>query len=494
MDPGEADPDKRYSVVVLSRRINPDEEAMLREYLRHGGALLACVSHCSGLVKAVDEQVRIRYIRPDMSGKIRGLSLLDVETDGMLPREANSFRTNDNVFALFAGELLGGIAVVFPFDPGYILEDFRATERYFYARPERLPSERVSRTGKGEVFHLLHEALVYLHQERGLPYARLWPFPDGAMNVFAFRIDTDGGTQGQIDELYRQVAAAGINASWFLDVASHESWLNRFSKMEGQEIGLHCYQHRVFLDGARDTENITHGRMAMRDAGLTANAFVAPFGFWSPEFGKIIDALNFEYSSEFGWAYDALPHFPISSNTRHRTLQIPVHPVSVGNLRKAGYTATEMIRYFRDVVDWKVLRGEPLFFYHHPGHRYPDVVESILESGRAGATHTMSLGAFASWWKERLSVVPAFCLEGDRLTSHDNRQADGTESKRVCFEFTTAKGLTGISPMHSSIDLTGVHEERRREFVPPEDLQRIREFDLRGEIGRQFTRIQRRFT
>ena len=494
MNPSVAEPEKAYSVVVLCRKITPDEEANLREYLHHGGALLACVSHCAGLVKAVNEQVRIRYIQPDASQKIPGLSLLDVESEGVLPREANTFRTNDHFFAVFAGELLGGAAVVLPFDPVEVMEDFRAMERYFYARPDRLPSERVSRTGKGEMLHLLHSSLMFLHHERGLPYARLWPFPDGAKNVFAFRIDTDGGTRDQIDELYRQVAAAGINGSWFLDVASHESWLGRFAGMTGQEIGLHCFEHRVFLDEARDADNIVRGRDAMRAAGLSADSFVAPFGFWSPELGKIIDGQKFEYSSEFGWAYDALPHYPVSSHTRYRTLQIPIHPVSVGSLRKAGYTSAEMIQYFRDVIDAKILRNEPLFFYHHPGHRYPEVVQAILECGTSGATQTMSLGAFASWWKDRLSVVPGFCLEGDRLTSHDSGRSEGKEGKPVWFEVRTTKGQAGLFPLRSSVELQGVQADRKGEFVHPEDVQRIREFDLRGEIGRQFTRIQRRFT
>jgi hypothetical protein len=483
-----------FSVVILSREATPDEQSLLREYLRAGGALISYSGYCTGLATVLKDPVQIRYIRPDSSERFRGSSLLDVESQGMLPQEANAFRTDENLFAIFAGELGGGVAIILPFEPGELVEDFGASERYFYARPERLPSERVSRRGKGEMLHLLHGMLAYLHHQRGLPYARLWQFPDGAGNVFGFRVDTDGGTLSEIDELYTQLREADLSCSWFLDVGSHETWLDRFRMMEGQEIGLHCYTHRVYLDRSRDSENIVRGLSAMRTAGLAANAFVAPFGFWSPELGNTIDQYGFAYSSEFGWAYDTLPLHPVCRNTRFTTLQVPIHPISIGSLRKAGYSSAEMIRYFQDVMERKTLRHEPLIFYHHPGHRYPDVVQSILDRAMATQARTMSLGAFASWWKERAAVVPSFCLDDGRLISGDRNPHPPPTSNQMWFEVAAKDGSSAVFPLGSTLTLKDVAGNAHPEYSPPEDIARIREFDLRGAIGRQFTRFQRRFT
>ena len=56
--------------------------------------------------------------------------------------------------------------------------------------------------------------------------------------------------------------------------------------MERQEIGLHCFDHRIYLDASRDEENIRRGIAAMKEAGLSPASFAAPFGFWSPDLGK----------------------------------------------------------------------------------------------------------------------------------------------------------------------------------------------------------------
>jgi len=208
--------------------------------------------------------------------------------DGTAPREANCCRTHENSFAIFAGELLGGVAVVLPFDPGNVMQDFRASERYFYADPERLPSERVSRVAKGEVLHLVHSSLAYVHT-CGDSLRSIVPDAAGCKNVFAFRIDTDKGTREEIDALDVIAGEYRMAFSWFLDVKSHEDWLSRFRAMEGQEIGLHCYEHRVYLDALKDGANIRRGITAMKAAGLVPRSYAAPFGFWSPDLARIVD-------------------------------------------------------------------------------------------------------------------------------------------------------------------------------------------------------------
>ena len=484
-------PPGAFSVIVAARNLLGDDLAFTRDYLRQGGAVFGSSRFLGGLLGGAGDAVKLTHLVPGPEDRLRGLSLIDVESSGSIPREANSLRTQENALAVFAGELMGGLAVVTPFDPGEAMEDFRAVERYFYARQERLPSERVSRVSKGELLHLVRSAVEYLHHGRGMPFASLSPFPSGAVSVCAVRIDTDGGTPEEIDELRRISTETHIPFTWFLDAGSHASWLGRFRGMQEQEVGLHCFEHRIFLDAAKDEENIRRGMTLMREAGLEPSSFAAPFGFWSPDFGRAIDRAGFHYSSEFSWAYDALPHYPVSYGGRYATLQVPVHPVAIGTLRRCGYTPVQMTQYFQQVVSGKLLRRDPLFFYQHPGHREWDVVRELCKSLRDSGARPLTLGQYASWWSVRRALRPRLTLEGESVVaSLDNPPAPAVAAgAEVCV---TRKGGEV-----SFVPLPGVEtgKERRRStaFVPPDDIARTREFDLRGEIGRQFTRLQRRF-
>lgn len=487
--PGDADP-AGCSAIVVCRRLSGDEASFLREFLRSGGAFIGYAGYLPGLAEGAAAPFRIRYLEPGGHPVLPGLSLMDVEYDGLLPREANCLRTEDNVFAAFVGEMHGGWGVVTPFDPGLAMEDFRAAERYFYARPERLPSERVSRVAKGEVLHLVHAALQHLHHVRGLPYAHLAQFPAGCSSVFALRIDSDAGTREEVNRLAAIAREYGIGFSWFVDAGSHEGWLRRFAELPGHEVGLHCYQHRIFLDASKDAANVRRGLDAMRDAGVPVRAFAAPFGFWSPDLGRTLDDAGFAYSSEFGWAYDTLPHRPVIGGGRFKTLQVPVHPVSIGNLRKAGFTPAQMRTYFADVTARKLSRGEPLFFYHHPGHHEWGVVRAFCELAISRQALPMTLGRFAEWWERRAGVTVQILIQGDTI---ETAPAGGSYAVDAACIVSRRGGETAEVGLGAAIPLKNLAWKQEQEFMAPADIKRTREFDLRGAIGRQFTRLQRRF-
>jgi hypothetical protein len=484
-------PPGTFSAIVTASRLNRDELAFVREYLRSGGAVLGSSVFLNGLLEGSGDPVRLSYLIPEAGGRIQGLSLMDVETTGFIPREANCLRTHENVYAVFAGELHGGLAVVTPFDAGEAMEDFRAVERYFYARPERLPSERVSRVAKNELLHFVTSALEYLHHGRGIPFACLSPFPGGAVSVFAFRIDTDNGTPEEITELYRISSQSKVPFTWFLDAGSHKSWLRRFAELELQEIGLHCFDHRIYLDASKDEENIRRGLAAMNESGLAPSSFAAPFGFWSPDLGRAIDRAGFRYSSEFAWAYDSLPHYPAARAGRYATLQVPVHPIAIGSLRKSGYAPPQMIQYFHDVAAAKLSRREPLIFYHHPGHQHWDVVRDLCDHCRGLGARAVTMGEYAAWWSSRRMLRPSFRVDGDSVVTSIEGDVPGAGACDVSVCISRKGGeetLVPLLPGDSGKERHGVQP-----YFPPADIARIREFDLRGEIGRQFTRLQRRF-
>ncbi len=480
-----------FSAIVAAKPLGGAERDFVRDYLKEGGAVLGSSLFLEGLIERTEDPVRLSYLAPEKEGGIGGLSLLDVESTGWLPREANCMRTSENVYAVFAGELLGGLAVVPPFDPGEAMEDFRAVERYFYARQERLPSERVSRVSKGELTHFVVRALEFLHHGRGIPFAHLSPVPAGTPGVFAFRIDTDAGTRSEIDDLYAISRDLNVPFSWFLDAGSHRSWLARFAEMERQEIGLHCFDHRIYLDAAKDEENIRRGVVAMNEAGLSPVSFAAPFGFWSPDLGRAIDNAGFRYSSEFAWAYDALPHFPVSAGGRFRTLQVPVHPVAIGGLLRSGYSPVQMSEYFHSVVAGKLLRREPLFFYHHPGHRNWDVVRDLCEHALGSGARPVKMGEFAAWWQCRRALRPVFRVDDGSVVTSLEENSPSSGNCGVEVRISRRGGEEVVVPLTE--DDRGRERHSLPRYAPPADILRTREFDLRGEIGRRFTRLQRRF-
>jgi hypothetical protein len=258
------------------------------------------------------------------------------------------------------------------------------------------------------------------------------------------------------------------------------------------EVGLHCYDHRIYLDAVKDRENIRKGAAAMTGAGIPPAGFAAPFGFWSPDVGKAIDAGHFGYSSEFSWACDCFPHYPMDETARYATLQVPVHPIAIGGLLRAGATPAQMVQYYQDIVAIKLARDEPLFFYHHPGHRHWDVVQDLCDRCLQSGARAVTLGAYAAWWKKRALLEPSFGLEGDQaVTTAPGAHPDpGDWGVSVII---TRKGGTRVSIPLGESD-AGRQPRAAEPYSPPEDITRIREFNLRGEIGRQFTRFQRKFT
>jgi hypothetical protein len=481
-----------YSALVVCRALTAGERSTVRSYLRGGGALFGYVGYLPGIAESAGEEFALHYLWGEPHAALIGIRLLDVETVAILPREANCLRTEENEFGVFAGECEGGAAVVTPFDPGLIMEDFRSVERYFPAGPERLPSERVSRVSRAELLHFVHGALEFLHHGRGLLYVRLDAVPAGVENVFAFRVDTDGGSRADIDRLYDVARNRRIGFSWFLDVGSHRTWLDRFAAMEGQELGLHCYDHRVYLDRERDLKNIRRARAAMSEAGLPSQAFAAPFGFWSPDLGRIIDGEGFAYSSEFGLAYDTLPFTPAVGNVRFATLQVPIHPVSIGSLRMIGYSRSQMTAYYRGVIERKMSLREPLFFYHHPGHRAWDVVERICTMSTMPMIKAVTMGQYAAWWKHRGAARPRAHLEGGIIDV--GLEAPLAGDADLAFRVSRPGGEEAVVASGMAIPSERLNWKRNPPHEIPDDVRRIREFNLRGEIGRQFTRFQRRFT
>lgn len=479
------------SVLAVNHPLDDSEKKQVEAYLQSGGAVLGYAEHLRGVCGTTSRREQLDYLVADHDEVFPAISLVDAGILADIPQEANCLRTQQNTLGVFAGPLGGGHAVIFPFDAAVLMADARAANKSFYSARERLPSERVSLVGKGEMRRLLHRALEYLHHAQNLPYTHVWYFPHGAENLFAFRIDSDKGSRKEIDELYEVARENDIRMSWFLDVKNHEEWLEHFAFLSGQEIGIHCYEHQTYETYDANLKNILKAKHKLEHAGISSPGFTAPFGIWNVELARALDQIGFEYSSEFSFAYDTLPFYPSDGEKTFTTLQVPIHPICIGSVRKIGSTMEQTKEYFRRVMDEKQLRNEPLFFYHHPTHHCWDVVQFMFQYVKEKGIGNTTMLDYARWWKKRLRYRPEIVFENDQLKTQSSKQPDDSVGLRVVKPDKSEAFVVASA----EIDLQSLTWRPARPVAnAPSDIRRIREFDPRGMLGDLFTTLTRKFS
>ena len=483
---------ERCSILVINRSLNSDERKSVQAYLEKGGAVLGSAAEMDGVAGTTSWKSRVEYMVPDEEAVFGEVSLMDIGKDCSIPREANALRIQTNSLALFAGPLLGGHAIILPFSVAELSGDNRVADKSFYASSDRLPSERVSLVSRGELRHLLHRSFEYLHHIRGIPYIHLWYFPEGSKNIFAFRVDTDGAPRKDIDDLYRIARDHDIPLTWFLDVKSHEDWLHHFAFMADHEMGVHCYEHLVYPDVQSNLVNIGRAKHLMEVAGVTPVGFAAPFGSWNTALAEVTDKLGFSYASEFSFAYDTFPCYPLNNAIAFSTLQVPIHPICIGSLRKVGYSGRHMMEYFSMTAKRKLDRYEPLFFYHHPSHQRWEVVRSLFEFVKDRSITAMTLGRYASWWERRLSCrwEGFYVVEGEKPVIHV--VSDGRIGADHWLHLTKPEGSESFTPFAGVLDLRALHWVPTPASRAPADIRRIRDFDPRKMLRDVYERMVRR--
>ncbi len=477
------------SVVFVGRVPRGEECSVLRAYLRGGGAVVGSAEDLSELLNIPVREERVRFLRDDRDER-PWFDLIDLDRRCFIPREANAFRTDENTAAAFIGEWMGGVVGMLPFRIEDIIASGRAVVRQFASPYDRLPYERVSATSLNEVRHALHRLLEDLHHRRGIPYVRAGLFPEGWESALALRLDTDRARPDHIEAFWTLSEDMGMPFTWFVDTGSHVEWLNVFHEMSGQEIGIHCFGHQEFRTAAECSADISRARNLLLAAGVRTQSYAAPYGVWSSSTGEAVEETGMEYSSEFGAGYDGVPFYPFAGGESFRTLQVPVHPISPGALRRSGYTHERMEKYFFEVVRRKRQRGEPVFLYDHPVHECSDVIRSVLEVALDLGARRWTLGEYAAWWRHRLEFVDSMHVSlvgGDIVMMSDHPAETGQWG-----ELSTPRGVCTLRPgVPLSLENADVVEFSHYSSI--DRVQRIRESDLRTELGTAIVNLIRRF-
>ncbi|MFO7444834.1 MAG: polysaccharide deacetylase family protein, partial [Ignavibacteriaceae bacterium] len=296
--------------------------------------------------------------------------------------------------------------IIFP--SGFVssVSDNRVIRKNFYSDyAQKETNEKVSVVSKGTVRYYVQAALEELFRFRKLPFVNLWHFPNGAENVFLFRIDTDFGKREQVDNLYKVIEKNNIKASWFLEVKSCEDWLSRYKEFQNQELSLHCYTHKVFNSYKNNFREISKGLEVLKSSGIFPKGFAAPYGEWNYSLAKSINDLSFEYSSEFGYAYDCYPFRPVLKTGDSKILQIPIHPVSMGRLHWGGHSEENILNYFYNLTEQKIKAQEPVALYTHPFEERFNLLDLIFKKIKSYGIPNYTFAEFGSWWNKREEFV-----------------------------------------------------------------------------------------
>ena len=470
---------ENFAVAITNRHLWRDEVESVEGFVREGGGVLDIGSFLHRIRPEEICRGWLTSVFPDQADPLFSqIPLLDLDGRGISTRHGWIERGLLGYSPLGSGRVASlGI------DPGAMMENHIPRTKRFPGIDGRHPAERVARLSKGEVGLLVERILASLFAEGGLPMIRKRSFPEDAENIFCFRVDSDYGKREQIDALYDVAHSTSTPMTWFIHTEGHTGWLSRFAEFENQEIALHCARHRTFPDKERNRTNIREARRALQEAGMEVKGYAAPNGIWHHNLAEVIDEEGFAYSTEFTLACDAFPFHPILplhrrvNNHFYRTLQVPIHPVSVGNLARVGIPDERMVDYYRGVIDRKIQTHQSIIFYHHPTHERWDVVEGIIESGRRKGVRFMSFGEYANWWQLRERAQIEGSVEGDQLFLRSRER-----EKEVHVDILFPDGTTGQIQNDGQHGMTDISRRSPHEFsssqIPQEKIDHLRNFSF----------------
>ena len=119
--------------------------------------------------------------------------------------------------------------------------------------------------------------------------------------------------------------------------------MEQFSGMQNQEIGLHCYNHKVTNQHNSIKLDVNKGIYILNKANIPFCGYAAPYGEWNIPLANAMEEADFTYSSEFTLDYDNLPFYPYLNSRFSSVLQVPIHPICLGRLKNAHHNEDDII-------------------------------------------------------------------------------------------------------------------------------------------------------
>jgi peptidoglycan/xylan/chitin deacetylase (PgdA/CDA1 family) len=403
-------------VLIVSKTQTPQGRDNLINYLNNGGCILTEADIASHLIDLELQKNHIKYLFDPEGPIFNNVNICDLDIKCSVDKKARYLKDQKGRKSTSLHSIGKGFLFILPSDfTDSILEKKIVRKNFPTQVQNAFPSERVSSVSKGSVRHIIYNSLRILFHKKDLPFLHLWNFPNNKQTIFSFRVDTDSASKSDIESLYQICKSNNISATWFVDVESRENYIDYFSMMENQEIGYHCYTHRIYSDYNSNYQDIARGLSVLKNTGIELKGYAAPFGEWNFQLGRLIEKMGFEYSSEFGCDYDDLPFFPYIGDQFSTTLQIPIHPISSRRLFLAKHNDQEMVEYYLQVMQQKLFLNEPIIVYHHPIHGHFEIFDQIFKKMNKRNIPNMNLYDFNWWWRRRLNTKWYVKYENDRF-------------------------------------------------------------------------------
>ncbi|MFO7890973.1 MAG: polysaccharide deacetylase family protein [bacterium] len=397
-------PQNEYAVLIVSTKNAVKNKKNILHYLHNGGSLLIEADIAKQLLDEKIKHVHIKYLYSDKT--FLTAIPCDLHRKSSVASHAQHVEDQRGRKSIAVKKADKGTALILPVELLSSLLNYKIQRKKFPSEFEdRNPSERVSKVSKEAIFYLIHNCLQYLFHIRNLPFIHLWFFPDGAKSQFSFRVDTDFSSKQEVKNLYQVCRKNSVPATWFVEVKSQANWINIYREMENQEIGYHCYRHRIYPTLEENRKDFKQGLHIIKQFDIKPKGYAAPYGEWNPTLAQVAEEFGFKYSSEFGLAYDEIPFFPYLGKSFSRVLQIPIHPISVGSLRRARHTRENILNYYLKIMEVKRAVYQPIIFYHHPLHGYFDVFDIIFQNVMQKNIPVISLGKYSDWWRKRNEIT-----------------------------------------------------------------------------------------
>ena len=325
--------------------------------------------------------------------------------------------------------------------------------------------ERIASVDKDKLEAALRWILRRCFRAAGAPYVHLWYYPDGARNVFAYRLDGDGMAEPGTQNLMR--AAKEARCPFTLYVSGEFCAGNREEERKiaefGQynEIGCHNFVHDAMDSLQENLDSLERFERWMEEIGVPfQRVFASPRGMYGVNMARALTARGYRHSSDFSLKAGGFPFYPVLDGEPFGPLQIPVDAFNVcrlwvqcGELGREKAGAEEILSRYQALADQKLSQGTPLLFFCHPqyfGAVAPQVYPRLVEYVRARGARTTTLTRYGDFWAERDGVRFEAALEKGCLRVTGNFP----ESVRLRVE-----GCTGPVLINGTADAARLYAE-----------------------------------
>lgn len=277
---------------------------------------------------------------------------------------------NGKYSGIFFTEVINNVTIITPLFSMKLNKKTFVIRKGFFIGQKKLPAEEISLLDKGGLQRLFLSAMKDLFHSQNLPFVVKSYSPNPEKIPFLFRIDTDFSDKKTIENYYENIKIKP-KISWFVHCNIFNESSDLFSVGESDEFALHCFSHKV----KPTNENLQKGIEVLKKFGKNPLGYSAPYGVRNENSDIFLkENYNFEYSSDFSFAADALPFLV----EKTKLWQIPIFPLCIGSFNGVCSDENKITavfeRYFARNFKYKI----PFIIYDHPNHTKFDLLNKIF--------------------------------------------------------------------------------------------------------------------